>query len=440
MEQKFSKHIDEHLDFLKEGKLLLAISGGLDSVVLAHLCYDLKLNVALAHCNFNLRGEESDADEAFVLDLAEQFNFEVFIESFDTEAYAETHQLSIQMAARQLRYDWFHQLSEHLGFDFILTAHHADDNLETFLINLTRGTGFNGLTGIPEINHRLVRPLLIFSRSDIEDYAERHRLQWREDSSNASDKYLRNNIRHHVVPTLKEGRQEFLQNFKNTLSNLNDIADIVADRMLEFESKAIESIDENQVKFKISEFKTVNNPRAYLYELFKDYGFTEWNDVMYLLEANSGKFVMSKTHRLIKDRDHLILTALKKPVFDAVEIQDNDTKVPISKGILFFDEADAVTTTNKNTIYVDKNKLVFPLLLRHWEHGDSFYPFGMRGKKKLSKYFKDEKYTLVEKENAVVLTSGDHIVWLVGERADDRFKVSEHTSQILKITLETNES
>lgn len=438
MLEQFQKHINSKLPFLKESKLLIAISGGLDSVVLTQLCHTLELDVTLAHCNFKLRGNESDEDENFVLELAEKLDLELFVESFDTETYAETEKLSIQMAARELRYNWFFDLAENLNFDYILTAHHADDNLETFLINLTRGTGLNGLTGIPEINENIVRSLLPFSREQLESYAKTNDLKWREDSSNTSDKYLRNKLRHQVIPHLKEANPELLQNFKKTLEHLNDSADIVDESLNAVSKRAIDAIDEHQVTFKISEFKKVNNPKAYLFEMFKDYGFTEWNDVVGLLDAQSGKQVLSNTHRLIKDREHLILSDLYDAAQSEVSllINETDKKFDASFGILLFDEVDTVSKPSETTICVDKDKLVFPLEIRRWIEGDSFQPIGMNGKKKLSKYFKDEKLSIVDKENMWLLTSGDRIVWVIGMRADNRFKATINTKHILKISLQ----
>lgn len=434
MIEQFQKHIDTRLSFLKNSKLLLAISGGLDSVVLTHLCYQLNLNIALAHCNFNLRGDESDADEDFVMQLAEDLDLEVFIESFDTKAYAEEHKLSIQMAARQLRYDWFEELSTQLKFDYILTAHHADDNLETFLINLTRGTGLDGLTGIPETNNSVVRPLLPFSRQVIEMYANQNKLKWREDSSNASTKYLRNKLRHDVIPVLKEINPQLLQNFQTTLSNLNDTADIVEERLQKVFETAVDVNNEKGIKFKITEFKKLKNPKTYLHEFLKGYGFAEWNDVVNLLDAQSGKQVFSSTHRLLKDRDTLILTDINSEENQQVVLISEDNKnIQTPIGTLHLEEVSTMETVNSNIIYVDKNTLSFPLLVRKWKEGDFFYPLGMQGKKKLSKYFKDEKFSLVDKENAWLLVSGDAIVWVIGKRPDNRFKANESTRQILKI-------
>ncbi len=441
----FKNHIEEQFPFQKNSRLVIAISGGIDSVVLAQVCHKLNFDFALAHCNFNLRGKESDTDEDFVLDLGERLNVEVFVQNFDTEAYAEENKCSIQMAARELRYDWFSELAKQLNFDYILTAHHADDNLETFLINFTRGTGLNGLTGIPELNGNIARPLLPFSRETIEAYAKSENIAWREDSSNSSRKYLRNKLRHDVIPILKEINPNVLDSFQNTLSNLKETEAIVNQSIKDFLSKAILKKEGNTITYAVSEFKKQNNPKAFLYEAFKNCGFTEWNDVEGLLDAETGKHVASNTHKLTKHRQFLILTdchselvsessSLNQPIkLSAVEVQKGQVKTPI--GILFFDEADALKDNNQSAIYVDAEKLKYPLELRHWQTGDVFCPIGMKGKKKVSKYLKDEKLTPIEKDDTWILTSENKIVWVVGRRADDRFKVTGQTNQIFKIEL-----
>jgi len=438
--KNFKNHITNNLSFLKEAKLLIAISGGLDSVILTHLCHKLKLNISLAHCNFNLRGKESDADESFVLELAENLDLEVFIEHFSTNAYAKDNKLSIQVAARELRYSWFSDLADSLHFDYIVTAHHADDNLETFLINLTRGTGLSGLTGIPEINENIVRPLLPFSREELETYAKANHLKWREDSSNSSDKYLRNKLRHHVIPVLKETNPELLQNFNTTIENLKDTADIVEESLRAVAKRAIIDLDEHKMVLDILPFKKANNPKAYLYEMFKDYGFTAWDDILDLLDAQSGKQIFSDHYRLVKDREHLILTELNHSKLgkteESIVIKETDKTIQTPAGTLFFDEADALFGKRTNVIFVDTSKLKFPLTLRQWQKGDVFYPLGMKGKKKLSKYFKDEKLSLIDKENVWLLISEENIVWVLNRRADDRFKVTDKTTRILQIKLD----
>lgn len=437
MLKDLKKHIESKLNFLNQGKLLIAISGGIDSVVLTHLCHTLKLNIALAHCNFNLRGTESDADEDFVLQLAEHLDLEVFVQRFDTEDYAKANKCSIQMAARELRYDWFGDLSEQLQFDYILTAHHTDDDLETFLINFTRGTGLDGLTGIPEINAKFIRPLLGFSSIDIEVYAKENHIKWRDDSSNKSVKYLRNKLRHEVIPILKEINPSLLNSFQSTLSNLNDSADIVKESVNAVLKRAIDTIDERHIAFKISEFKKVNNPKAYLYEVFKDYGFMEWNDVEGLLDAESGKQVFSSTHRLIKNRKELLLSEINLEASETISVSENNKQIKTPFGVLFFDEADALFGKRTNVIFVDKKALSFPLTIRKYQKGDVFYPLGMTGKKKVSKYFKDQKFSLLDKENTWLLCSENKIVWVINRRADNRFKVTPKTEKILKIELKS---
>jgi len=438
----FNNHIEEQFPFLKNSRIVIAISGGIDSVALAHLCHKLNFDFALAHCNFNLRGKESDADEDFVLDLGEQLDVEVFVQNFDTETYAEENKCSIQMAARELRYDWFSELALQLNFDYILTAHHADDNLETFLINFTRGTGLNGLTGIPELNGNIVRPLLSFSRETIEAYAKSENITWREDSSNSSRKYLRNKLRHEVIPILKEINPNVLDSFQNTLSNLKETEAIVNQSLRDFLSKVILKKEGNTITYAVSEFKRQNTPKAFLFEAFKECGFTEWNDVEGLLDAETGKYIASNTYKLTKHREFLILTDCHSELVSESQsgmfLTKSDVeigKIKTSIGILFFDEAEALLNNSKTIIYADAEKLNYPLELRPWETGDVFHPIGMKGKKKVSKYLKDEKLTPIEKDNTWVLTSENKIVWIVGRRADDRFKVTDQTKKILKIEL-----
>ncbi|MEZ4802807.1 MAG: tRNA lysidine(34) synthetase TilS [Gelidibacter sp.] len=435
MFDQFQKHLHGQFPFLTKGKLLIAISGGLDSVVLTHLCKQANLDIALAHCNFNLRGDESNADEEFVLEMAENLNLEVFIESFETETFAKNNKLSTQVAARQLRYDWFYDLANQLDFDYILTAHHADDNLETFLINITRGTGLDGLVGIPEMNGKIVRPLLPFSREDLEVYAIGKKLEWREDSSNASKKYLRNKLRHDIIPTLKQMNPQLLQNFKTTVSNLQDAQHLVEDSLIRVQKKVV-SVENDVIKLKVKKLKKLSNPKAYLYELLKDFNFTEWNDVVSLLDAQSGKQVFSPTHRLIKDRDFLLLTEIQtENEGHSFDIEESDRSLVTTIGTIFMEEVDEILKGQPNVVYLDKNKLKFPLTVRPWREGDYFYPFGMKGKKKISKYFKDEKMSLIEKENAYLLCSNDTIVWVIGKRGDERFMAKPETKQIIKFEI-----
>lgn len=429
----FKRHLQENFPKIGEAKILVAVSGGVDSVVLAHLCKKCNLNIALAHCNFHLRGSESDGDEAFVLELADALECEVFIEGFETEAYAAGKKISIQMAARELRYHWFEELRETLSFDHVFTAHHANDNLETVLINFIRGTGIEGLTGIPVRNEFLLRPLLPFSREDIEAYARTSHLKWREDSSNASGKYLRNRIRQEIIPKLEEMNPKLLDSFKNTIDHLEQSTVLIEDYISTLFPRIAKEEDFGY-SFNIKLLKTIPHLKAVLYELFRSFGFTEWNDLYDLLDAQPGKIVYSKTHRLIKDREQLLLTVLPQPDEREYEILAEEEVVMLRMGTFHFNDVNEISDEGKNTIFLDKHKLQFPLTVRKWEVGDYFYPFGMKGKKKLSKYFKDEKLSLPEKENCWLLCSRDEIVWVIGHRPDSRFGVDEDTSSILRLT------
>lgn len=436
MTERFRQHLESGLNFLQNQKLLIAVSGGLDSVVLAHLCHDLKLDFAIAHCNFNLRDSESDADEAFVKALAENWNVKLHFKSFETEAYASEKMISIQMAARELRYAWFQKLAEKHHFDYILTAHHADDNLETFLINLIRGTGLEGLTGIPEVSGKIVRPLLPFSREELEVFAKQSHLEWREDSSNASNKYVRNKLRHDVIPELKDINPKLLHNFQTTIANLQDSENLIEDAVVKLQKK-VAQVEENVIKLNIRKLKKRSNPKAYLYQLLKDFNFTAWDDVVNLLDAQPGKQVFSSTHRLLKDREFLLLSELGNDEDEEriTHILKYDTKIETPAGHLHIEPVEAISDISRKIIYVDADQLKYPLTVRKWHEGDLFFPFGMQGKKKLSKYFKDEKLSLYDKESAWVLCSEQNIVWVIGRRADDRFKITETTEHILKIKI-----
>ncbi|MCB0475804.1 MAG: tRNA lysidine(34) synthetase TilS, partial [Flavobacteriaceae bacterium] len=293
MLKSFAEHTAKHFPFLKDKKLLLAISGGIDSVVLANLFKELNLQFSLAHCNFKLRGDESESDEVFVKKLAENLQVPVYVKQFETATFAQNEKLSIQVAARNLRYEWFYQLKDKDGFDLIVTAHHADDNLETFLINLIRGTGLDGLTGIPEQSETIIRPLLPFTREQIETYAKKEKIQWREDSSNIETKYLRNKIRHQIIPLMKELNPNFLNSFNNTLNNLKGSAAIVRRTVADLKNEILVPQTDGTLKIDIEYLKKLGNETAYLYELLREYGFTEWQDITSLLDAQSGKYIFS---------------------------------------------------------------------------------------------------------------------------------------------------
>lgn len=432
---KFQNHINQNFPFLKGRKLLLATSGGIDSMVLLNLCHQSGLDIRVAHCNFQLRGDESDQDEAFVKLQCENLGILVFVNHFDTKEFAEKQKQSIQLVARNLRYEWFHTLLVNNDYDYILTAHHLDDSLETFLINFTRGSGIDGLTGIPKQNGYIVRPLLPFSREEIEAFAKENNIQWREDSSNASDKYLRNKLRHDVIPILKELNPSLLNSFENTISNLQQAQTMVDDASRIVYRKVVTDIN-FQKRINLTELMQLPNYHAYLYQWLESFGFSDWSSINDLVTAQSGKQIHSQNHTVLKDRNELIIyqkQKIEETQQFLIDKDQKDVKFPLKLSFCNVNDTSVQTT---NTIFVDENKLQFPLEIRRWQEGDWFYPFGMEGKKKLSKYFKDEKFSMVDKSNAWILCADNQIVWIIGKRQDDRFKVTTQTTKILQIQLQ----
>lgn len=414
---------------------MLAISGGVDSMVMLDLFHKTGFEIGMAHCNFQLRDTESDQDQVFIEKYSKEHSITLFVTQFDTKAFAEDYKLSIQVAARELRYKWFHELLATNNYDYVLTAHHADDSIETFLINLSRGSGLEGFTGIPTQNGKVIRPLLNFGREEILYYANEKNIQWREDSSNASDKYLRNKIRQEMVPVLKALNPNFISSFQNTLDNLQQSMTLVDDASRIVYRKVVED-EENQKKINLKELLQLPNYKAYLYQWLHPFGFKAWNDIYNLVESQSGKQIFSDSFKLLKDRDYLIVSPqveIDKDEKYYIEENQQDVNFHIK---LSFCKISSISNASNTTIFVDQNKLNYPLVLRRWKEGDVFFPSGMKGKsKKVSKFFKDEKLSLIEKENTWLLCSDDQIVWIVGIRQDERFKTETTTKQIIQIAL-----
>ncbi len=436
MINEFKKHIDTDLPFLKGKKLLLTASGGVDSVVLTHLFKTLGFDCYIAHCNFKLRDSDSDLDESFIKDFAQTLNIKTFTQQFDTVDYALKNKLSIQTAARNIRYKWVNELLINQHLDYIITAHHADDNLETFLINLTRSSGLDGLIGIPEINGKIIRPLLSFSKKQILEYAQIHGIKWREDSTNREVKYVRNKIRHKIIPVLKEINPNILKSFEKTSKNLLESRQIINDKIEEISSDLLNKEGDFH-KIEIYEVLKLKKPKAYLYQILKQFNFSEWNNVYGLLSAQTGKSIHSKTHTLLKNRGHLL-------IFSNDEEQDRNQQFEIGMGIYEIDKNIKVyirdvkkkQVVSKKCIVVNKNLVTFPMIIRKWGKGDFFYPTGMKGKKKVSKFFKDEKLSKIIKEKTWILcTKKNEIIWIVGMRQDRRFLPDVSTEQILKISI-----
>jgi len=433
MLEKFIKHIEANFAFITSKRLLIACSGGMDSVVLSHLMHRLSFDISLAHCNFSLRATESDGDAQFVSDLAKSLDVPFFSETFNTKEYASKNGLSTQMAARDLRYTWFEDVRKENEYDYVLTGHHSDDDLETFFINLSRGTGLRGLTGIPVVNTTVVRPLLPFSRDDILNFAKTENLFWREDSSNASPNYLRNKLRLTVLPKFKALSEKTLQNFRQTQHHLNESERLVEDYMVLIRNLVVSESSEGY-HINIQKLQELPNTEALLFELLYPFGFTDMTAAAALLSAQSGKQIISMSHRLIKDRENLILTEIpseeEKSSFK-IEVGAERVAIPID---LKFETANAIGEIGHKIIYVDTEKLRQPLVVRKWRKGDVFQPFGMKGNKKLSKFFKDEKLSLATKEKIWLLCSDDKIVWIIGHRADGWFQVTPSTKNITRIS------
>ena len=435
MEKLFLNNIEKNFSSLLNNKFIVAVSGGVDSIVLLHLCRNLKLNFVVAHCNFKLRGKESDDDELFVKNLAAKYKISFYSNSFNTKELSNSSNKSVQMIARDLRYSWFNKLSEELGIDYIITAHHIDDSIETFLINLSRGAGINGFLGIPEVNNKINRPLLAFTKDQLKSYALENKILFREDSSNKKKDYLRNQIRLEVIPKLKKINPYLLESFPKTIKKLEQSKSIIADRIAKVLSE-VSFKKGGELFFEIESIKNLSNIEAYVYEIFKQYNFTQWDDIVDLLDSQTGKEVVSKTHRLLKNREYLILT--KKVGLQEISTLINSSKeeIKISAGTIIFSKADKIDKKNPYSIFLDSKKLKFPLKVRNVVSGDYFYPFGMDGKKKVSKYLKDQKISKYDKEKTLILeTSKNEIVWLIGMRLDHRFSVTDKTKEILKIQL-----
>jgi len=424
-----------------EDKILLAISGGLDSVVLLHFLVCEGYNVVAAHCNFQLRGNESDEDELFVSQLTEKLGVNLFTKKFSTLEYAEKNKLSIQIAARQLRYSWFEELIKTNNIDKLAVAHHLDDNIETLFINLLRGSGLAGVKGIPIKNEKIVRPLMCVYRQEIREYSKLNEIEFREDSSNKSKKYLRNKIRHELIPILKNIDKSSGETIANSLLYLADDDNIFNQLIHEKRNEILEFKDET-IFLPHKKLLDLHPLNSWVYRILKPYGFSR--DVCNSIcegfgKQQSGKIYFSETHRLVNDRNRFIIQKINnKEEKREFEILSDQKKIlePINLEFHFIkNETGLEFGTDKKIAYFDLNKLTYPLKLRRWREGDKFKPFGLKGNKLLSDFFVDQKLSLPEKEKVWLLCSAEKIIWVVGLRTADNFKVSKSTKKILKVKL-----
>lgn len=438
MLHQFTNFINQHQLFTKEDKVLLAVSGGMDSVVMCKLFHEANFKFGIAHCNFKLRTKESDGDQDFVEQLAAHYKVPFYTVSFETKTYAKSNKISTQMAARDLRYQWFQNICENFNYPFIATAHHRDDQVETLFINLIRGTGISGLHGILPKQNNLIRPLLDLSRKEIERFILKHKLKYREDSSNASDKYLRNKIRHHLVPVLEDMSENYLETLNANISRFQDAEQIYL-QQIEQARKEILSRDGNLVKISIAKLKSYEPITTYLYEVLKefDFSFNITEDIIQSLTHDSGKHFYSDTYELLKDRKYLLIRSLKSEVKnEGILIQNDEDGIdkPIKLRFSQLKNGDNVKISRQShLVQLDLDQLKFPLTLRKWEKGDAFYPFGCTYKKKLSDYFIDKKFSQFEKEDAFLLCSGEDILWIVNHQIDNRFRIRPKTKQVLQI-------
>jgi tRNA(Ile)-lysidine synthase len=430
----------QHWD-IENRKTLLAVSGGIDSVVMLHLFHKAGFRVGIAHCNFGLRGQDSVDDESFVRQLAAQLQIPCYVKSFTPKTFASAQGISLQMSARRLRYEWFEALSAEFDYDWIATAHHINDSIETTLLNLTRGTGLAGLNGVPATNGRVVRPLLFSSRENIVDYAQKHQLVWREDVTNARTDYKRNLIRHRVVPLLKEMNPALERTFQSSTERLR-AADTLLTGFLEAWQKEHVSITDGQLEIKIESLQQTSEPVYSLWFVLRNYGFSYHQaEVIYnAADGLSGKIFFSNTHKVVKDRHLLILRSQEETEQEESLISELSTKLVFQWGELNTQISDVVNfdgAGNPHRVFLDGNKLVFPLTIRRWAEGDVFHPFGMAGRrKKISDLLVDQKFSIFQKQMVKVLVSGTgDIIWVIGVRADERFRVTDATKSIVTMDV-----
>ena len=445
--RRFREYIHEHKLFHQKDKLWLAVSGGVDSVVLCELCKQGGYDFVIAHCNFQLRGEESERDETFVKSLGDKYGVEVQVKRFDTENYARESKKGIQEAARDLRYEWFGELigqspkSEIRNPKFIVTAHHADDNIETVLMNFCRGTGLNGLNGIPNKAGSIRRPLLSLWKHELLEFSKENALEFVEDSSNQSPKYSRNLFRNEIIPLLSKIYPEVKSNLRDNIDRFRAVTWLYKTLVTDLKKKLCRKKN-SEIHIPVKQLMSYQST-ALIFEIISDYGFTEKQveEVIKLAESDSGRFIQAPNanYRIIKFRNWFIISPGAGTEAETVLIEEGVRTVQCSMFHVQFSIVDNCTLpTSNNIACLDAKEIKYPLILRKWKEGDYFYPLGMRKKKKVSRFFIDQKLSRAEREKKWVLEMNKKIIWVVGLRIDDRFKITDKTKRILKISLETS--
>lgn len=437
LQEAFKEYISAQRLFEPGDKLLLAVSGGIDSVVLCELCKQSGYQFAIAHCNFGLRGAESDRDEQFVQSLATKYNVSCWTWKPDTHAFARQHKLSVQVAARRLRYEWFDTLLRENQLNYLLTGHHIGDNIETSLFHFFRGTGIAGLRGMLPKTGNIIRPLLFASREDIGQFAQQHQLQWVDDSSNATDNYSRNYLRHQVIPLVKKILPEAEQNLAANLQRFAETEQLYRQAIALHKKKLVE-LKGNELHIPVLKLQQTVPLYTVLYEIVKEYGFesSQTREIIALLDSQTGRYVQSSSHRVFKNRKWLIIAPLQSTEAGHILIEQPGA-VPFGHSVLHITAAatlpDPLPATS-DTVCIDASAVTFPLLLRKWKAGDYFYPLGMQKKKKLARFFIDTKLSKTDKENVWVLEVDKKIIWVLGHRIDDRFKVTGSSKNFMQLS------
>ncbi|MBK9389092.1 MAG: tRNA lysidine(34) synthetase TilS [Bacteroidetes bacterium] len=437
MLKEFRNYIAENNMLEKDSRVLLAVSGGIDSMIMSDLFIKAGYQTGIAHCNFSLRGSDSDLDEDLVRKFAASVNIPFYSIRFDTHGYAEKNGLSVQMAARDLRYNWFEKIRIQNSFDYIAVAHNLNDNIETLLINLTRGTGITGLAGMRPVSGSIIRPLLFATRNEIEEYCKKYRITYREDRSNAEIKYTRNRIRHLIIPELKNINPAIERTLAETLIKLRETDDLLS-RFITGIRDAISVADNDKVTFEVLQLHNYLHEKTVLFELFSPFGLSgsQTGDLIDVISGKTGGQLFTSSHRILKNRNKIIILPsgkLSESSYKIFSLEDMD-EIPIISSSELIDITDSfVIPDTKATACLDEKEIEYPLLIRKWKDGDFFYPLGMKSKKKISDFLIDIKKSLIEKDKIMVLESGGRIAWVIGERIDNRFRIKSATKRALII-------
>ncbi len=437
---QFKVYIQAQHLFHPKDTLLLAVSGGVDSVVLCELCKKTGFDFAMAHCNFQLRGADSERDEKFVQQLAAKYAVPFYVKKFDTAAISKAEKTSIEETARHLRYAWFEELRAANNYSFIATAHHANDNIETLLMNFFRGTGIKGLHGILPRQNKIVRPLLFAKKEALLAFAVENSLAFEQDHTNAQNDFTRNYFRNDLIPSIKKVFPAAEENLLNNIARLGEAEQLYEQALAVHKAKLLEPKG-NEVHIPVLKLQQAKPLHTILFEIIRQYGFTanQTADAAALLQSDSGKYVQSPTHRIIRNRKWLIISSNKSADAANILIEENNDTIIYEGGVLQLKHLAELSTVNHqlSTAQLDAASIQFPLLLRKWKQGDYFYPLGMQKKKKLSRFFIDQKISIADKEKIWVIESNKKILWVIGMRIDDRFKITPSTKNILQLNLVT---